>query len=139
MVNSETNPDSLAGDEHPIVTWGARLTAAGLILLGLHVAVPDLAAWGYGIEPLDDNGEAYLIAAGVRDFSLGLMTLYLLRQYRGALGVFFLFMLVIPVFDTILVLRYATEVWKIFPHATGVIGLAVISFFAFREQRGLSQ
>ena len=123
----------------PIVTWGARLTGLGLILLGLHVFAPDLAAWGYGVEPLDANGKAYLVATGIRDLALGLMTLYLLRNFRASLGMFFLFMLVIPLADTLIVLQHGTAAWKILPHAVGIVAIAVIAFCAFKEQRSPSK
>ena len=74
----------------PIVTWGSMLTGIGLVMLGLHVLAPDLAAWGYGVAPLDENGKAYLVAAGARDLALGLMTLHLRKHHRSTLGIFFL-------------------------------------------------
>lgn len=119
---------------NPLVTWGARLTGIGLIALGLHVFLPDLAAWGYGVFPLEPNGKAYLVAAGMRDLSLGLMTLYLLGAHRETLGMFFLFLLVIPIADTAIVLVHGSNPVKILPHAVGVVALPIISWLAFREQ-----
>ena len=116
-----------------IVTWGARLTGFGLILLGLHVFLPDLAAWGYGVDPLDANGKAYLVAAGARDLSLGLMTLYLLKYHRSSLGMFFVFMMIIPIADTLIVLQHGSAAWKVLPHAVGLIAIAIISYSAFQE------
>ncbi len=118
-----------------IVTWGSVLTGAGLILLGMHVFVPEFAAWGYGVEPLDDKGTAYLTATGARDLSLGLMTLYLLKYHRAAIAIFMLCMLVVPVADTLIVLKYGEQVWKILPHAVGIVGISAISYFAFAEQK----
>lgn len=131
MAESELQP------HHPIVTWGTRLIGIGLIALGLHVFAPSLAAWGYGVTPVDQNGTAYLQATGMRDLALGLMTLYLLSRFRRSIGVFLMCMLVIPISDTIIVLQYGTASWKILPHAAGLIGIAVIIFFAFKEQRNL--
>jgi hypothetical protein len=122
-----------------LVTWGATLTGAGLILLGLHVFVPEFAAWGYGVYPLEPKGEGYLIATGMRDLSLGLITLYLLRNFRAALGMFFLFLLVVPIADTAIVLKYGASPAKVFPHAVGIVVLAVISMLAFGEQKNLPQ
>lgn len=117
-----------------IVTWGTRLIGIGLVVLGLHVLLPDFAAWGYGVTPLDENGKAYLIAAGARDLSLGLMTLYLLKRHRTALGMYLFCMLIIPVADTIIVLQHGTAIWKILPHAIGVVGIAIIASFAMKEK-----
>ncbi len=119
---------------NPLVTWGAALTGIGLIVLGLHVFLPDLAAWGYGVHPLEGNGTAYLVAAGMRDLSLGLMTLYLLKNHRSSIGMFFLFMLVIPVADTAIVLTQGSHPAKVLPHAVGIVAVAAISWLAFREQ-----
>lgn len=119
----------------PIVTWGTRLIGIGLILLGLHVFAPELAAWGYGVTPVDQNGTAYLIATGARDLALGLMTLFLLGNYRQCIGVFLLCMLVIPIADTIIVLRFGAASWKVLPHVAGLIGIAVVAFSAFKEQQ----
>ena len=110
------------------------LIGFGLLLLGLHVLVPDFAAWRYGVSPLDENGKAYLIAAGARDLSLGFMTLYLLKYHRAALGMYLLCMLIIPIADTIVVLQYSTATWKILPHAIGVVGIAAVAYCAKREQ-----
>ena len=134
VINISIN-QSPSSNHNPIVTWGSRLTGAGLIVLGLHVFLPDLAAWGYGVTPLDANGKAYLVAAGARDLSLGLMTLYLLKYHRFTLGVFFLFMLIIPIADTFIVLNHGTSAWKIFPHAAGLIVISVISYLAFQERK----
>ena len=128
------NSNSSSANHHPIVTWGAGLTGIGLILLGLHVLIPELAAWGYGVTPLDANGKAYLFAAGARDLSLGLMTLYLAKCHRSTLGMFFLFMLVIPIADTLIVLIHGTAWWKVAPHAAGLVVIGVISYFAFQEK-----
>lgn len=123
---------------NPIVSWGATLTGTGLILLGLHVFVPEFAAWGYGVYPLEPNGEGYLIATGMRDLSLGLVTLYLLKNFRASLGMFFLFLLVIPIADTVIVLMYGSSPTKVLPHAVGIVALAVISILAFGEQKKTS-
>ena len=119
---------------NPLVTWGTTLTGIGLIVLGLHVFLPDLASWGYGVSPLEPNGKAYLVAAGMRDLALGLMTLYLLKNFRAAIGMFFLFMLIIPIADVSIVLMHGSEPIKILPHAVGVVALAIISWLAFGER-----
>lgn len=119
---------------NPIVTWGAALTGIGLIVLGLHVFLPDLAAWGYGVTPLEPNGKAYLVATGMRDLSLGLMTLYLLKHFRAAIGMFFLFMLVIPIADTAIVLMHGSNPINVLPHAVGIVAVAIISWLAFKER-----
>lgn len=120
---------------HPIVTWGSILTGVGLIILGLHVLATDFAATGYGVSPLDANGKAYLLAAGARDLALGMTTLYLLKCNRSALAAYFFCMLTIPIADTMIVLGYGNAIWKIWPHAIGAVGIAVIGIFAFRENR----
>jgi hypothetical protein len=123
---------------NPLVTWGATLTGVGLIVLGLHVFLPDLASWGYGVSPLESNGKAYLVAAGMRDLSLGLMTLYLLKNFRAAIGMFFLLMLVIPVADTAIVLMHGSNPINVTPHAVGIVAVAVISWLAFGEQKNVA-
>lgn len=126
-------PDS-EPSKNALVTWGAALTGIGLILLGLHIFIPDFAAWGYGVSPLDPNGKAYLAATGMRDLSLGMMTLYLLRNFRASLGMFFLFLLLIPIADTAIVLLYGTHPASVLPHAVGIVAIAIISWLAFGEQ-----
>lgn len=127
-----------AANLNPLVTWGASLTGIGLIVLGLHVFLPDLAAWGYGVTPLEPNGKAFLVAAGMRDLSLGLMTLYLLTNFRAAIGMFFLLMLIIPVADTAIVLMHGSNPVSVMPHAVGIVAVAVISWLAFGEQKNVA-
>ena len=135
MPSAKSNvAQSKASYPSVIVTWGSRLTALGLILLGLHVLFPDFAAWGYGVDPVGDNGKAYVTAAGFRDLSLGLMTLFLLQNHRSALGWFFVLMMIVPMADLIIVLQYGSAAWKVLPHAIGLIGIGVIAFSAFKEQ-----
>ena len=43
-------------------------------------------------------------------------------------------MLIIPVADTIIVLQHGTAIWKILPHAIGVVGIAIIASFAMKEK-----
>ena len=97
--------------------------------------MPDLASWGYGVSPLEPNGKAFLVATGMRDLSLGLMTLYLLKNFRAAMGMFLLLMLVIPVADTAIVLVHGSNPVRVLPHAVGIVAIAVISWLAFGEKR----
>lgn len=127
--------NSNAGNHHPIVTWGSWITGIGLILLAIQCFVYDGAADGYGVSPLDANGMAYLIATGMRDFSLGLITLFLLLKFRKALPVFFLLLAIVPVADTLIVIGYGNSTLSLAPHVIGLVGLLVISFFAFQESQ----
>ncbi|MEL7498632.1 MAG: DUF4267 domain-containing protein [Planctomycetota bacterium] len=117
-----------------IVTIGAWLTGVGLILLGLQCLVYPGAADGYGVSPLDANGTAFLLATGMRDFVLGLVTIYLLLRHRATLPIFFLIMIILPLADTLIVLKYGTQLIGILPHVVGIVGLSVIAWFAFHEQ-----
>ena len=103
--------------------------------LGLQCFVYPGVAAGYGVSPVDENGFAYLLATGMRDVFLGIATIYLLLRFRAALPVYFLAMLLIPIADTAIVLRYGNTLASVWPHVTGIVGLAIISYFAFQEQR----
>ena len=105
------------------------------MLLAIQCFVYDGAADGYGVSPIDSNGFAYLLATGMRDFSLGLITLFLLLKFRQALPVYFLLLAFVPVADTLIVIRYGTSILSLAPHLIGLIGLLVISFFAFQESK----
>lgn len=117
-----------------IVTWGSWITGIGLILLAVQCLVYSGAADGYGVSPVDERGKAYLLATGMRDLSLGLMTLYLLFNYRACLAIFFLIMTIVPVADTLIVSRYGNSLINLGPHVIGLIGLLIISYFAYREK-----
>ena len=117
-----------------VVTVGSWIAGVGLILLALQCFVyPDVAK-GYGVSPVDDNGFAYLLATGMRDLFMGVATIYLLLWHRTALPFYFLAMLIVPIADTSIVLRYGDSWISTLPHVIGIIGLAVLSWLAYREQ-----
>lgn len=118
-----------------IVTCGAWLTGIGLVVLGLQCLVFPGAADGYGVSPLDKNGFAYLLATGMRDLSLGLITIYLLLRFRPALSVFFSLLTIIPIADVLIVWNYGNSLLSLGVHLVGVVGLSVIAVCAFAEQR----
>lgn len=124
---------SISSKKNPIVTFGGWITGIGLILLALQCFVYPGVAEGYGVAPVDDNGFAYLLATGMRDLFLGITTIYLMLRFRAALPFYFLAMIVVPVADTLIVLRYGDSMLSTLPHVAGIIGLAVFSFFAYRE------
>jgi len=132
------NPENLAANRNsfsPIVTAGSWITGLGLVLLAVQCLVDRGAAENYGVAPLDGNGFAYLLATGMRDLFLGIVTIYLLLKFRAALAVYFLAMLVVPIADTLIVVRYGDSWLSIWPHVAGILVLASLSFLCFREQR----
>ena len=116
-----------------IVTIGVWLTGIGLILLSIQCFVYPGVAEGYGVWPVDENGFAYLLATGMRDLFMGIATIYLLLRFRDALAFYFLAMIIVPVADTLIVLRYGESWISIWPHVAGMLVLAAISFAAHRE------
>lgn len=122
---------------NPIVTIGSWVTGIGLILLAVQCLVYPGAAEGYGVSPIDDNGFAYLLATGMRDLFFGLVTIYLLLNFRAALGFYFLAMLIVPIADTLIVLRYGNSLLSLWPHVAGMLVIGALSFLCFREQRNL--
>lgn len=118
---------------HLIVTFGGWITGIGLILLALQCFVYPGVEEGYGVAPVDEKGFAYLLATGMRDLFLGITTIYLLLHFRASLPFFFLAMLIVPISDTLIVLRYGDSMLSAWPHVVGIIGLSVISFFAYHE------
>ncbi len=118
-----------------IVTWGAWLTGVGLILLGVQCLVFPGAADGYGVSPIDEKGFAYLLATGMRDLSLGLITIYLLLRFRSALAVYFALLIIIPVADALIVWNYGNSLVSLGVHLVGVVGLCVIAVCAALDQR----
>ncbi len=129
MEQSDSQPA-----RHWIVTVGSWVTGVGLLLLSVQCFVYPDAAKGYGVFPLDDNGYAYLLATGMRDFALGCVTLYLLTHFRASLGPYMLILTIVPVSDTLIVLKYGESSIGLIPHIVGIIGLLVVSILAFREQ-----
>ena len=121
---------------NPIVTIGGWITGMGLIFLGLHCLFFPNVAEGYGVSPVDDKGFAYLLATGMRDLFIGIATIYLLIRFRAALPFYFFAMLIIPIADVLIVLRYGDSYINTWPHAAGIIALSLISYLAFREARG---
>ena len=118
-----------------VVTCGAWLTGIGLVLLGLQCLVFSGAADGYGVSPIDEKGFAYLLATGMRDLALGLITIYLLLCFRSALAVYFALLIIIPFADALIVLNYGNSVLSLAVHLVGVVGLCVITAYAALEQR----
>ncbi len=118
----------------PIVTIGSWMIGIGLILLAVQCLVYPGAAEGYGVSPLDERGFAYLLATGMRDLTLGIITIYLLLNFRAALGFFFLAMLVVPIADTLIVMRYGNSLFSIWLHAGGLAFLATLSILCIRER-----
>ena len=116
-----------------MVNLGSWITGIGLILLALQCFVVPWAAEGYGVSPIDENGFAYLLATGMRDLFMGIATLYLLLHHRSALPFFFLAMIVVPLADTLIVLRYGDSLLATGPHVIGLVGLALLSYLAHRE------
>ncbi len=135
MNTSENLPDKKNHWPSTIVTCGVWLTGVGLILLGLQCLVFPGAADGYGVSPIDEEGFAYLLATGMRDLSLGLITIYLLLRFRPALAVYFAFLAIIPIADTLIVWNYGNSTLSLAVHLVGVVGLCTIAACAFAEQR----
>lgn len=118
-----------------IVTWGSWIAGIGLILLAAQCFVYQGAADGYGVSPVDDKGFAYLLATGMRDLSLGMTTIFLLLKHRSSLGIYFLLLTVVPIADTLIVLRYGNSVFNLAPHVIGIVGLLAIAYLAIQEQK----
>ena len=125
----KTNPPN-----SPIVTIGSWMAGIGLIMLAVQCLVYPGAAEGYGVSPVDERGFAYLLATGMRDLTLGILTIYLLLNFRAALGFFFLVMLVVPIADTLIVMQYGNSLFSIWPHVGGLVVLAVLSILCIRER-----
>ena len=130
---SETSSPAIHS-RNRIVTIGSWFTGLGLILLAIQCLIYPGAAEGYGVSPIDEKGFAYLLATGMRDLFFGLVTIYLLLNFRAALGVFFLAMLIVPIADTLIVLRYGNSLLSTWPHVTGIFVIGILSFLSFREQ-----
>ena len=121
---------------NPVVTIGSWVTGIGLMLLAVQCFVYPGAAEGYGVFPVDEHGFAYLLATGMRDLCLGIVTIYLLLNFRSALGIYFFAMLVVPISDTLIVWRYGDSLLSTWPHVAGIAVLAALSFLCLREQQG---
>ena len=131
MSNSSVPEHNLA---NPVITVGSWITGVGLILLAVQCLVYPGAAEGYGVSPIDDNGFAYLLATGMRDLFFGIVTIYLLLNFRPALGVYYLAMLIVPIADALIVLRYGNSLLSLWPHVAGIFVVGALSILCFREQ-----
>jgi len=118
-----------------LVTLG--VVGMGIALLGLGLLslfAPEFASEGYGI-PLGDERSAYLIATGMRDIVLGLVALALLWRHRGAIPLFLLCMLILPIADVAIVLAHGKAWPGVLPHAGGAVGIAMLAALALRDSR----
>ena len=118
-----------------IVTVGAWITGVSLILLGCLCLVFDGIAEGYGVFPVDEKGTGYLLATGMRDVSLGMVTLFLLLRFRAAMPVYLCLLSFIPFADALIVLKYGSPGLSLGIHVVGFFGLIVMAVCAFREQK----
>ena len=118
-----------------IVTAGAWITGVSLILLGFLCLVFNGIAEGYGVFPVDEKGTGYLVATGMRDVSLGMVTLYLLLRFRAAMPVYLCMLSFIPFADALIVLKYGSPGLSLGVHVVGFVGLIVMAVCAFGEQK----
>ena len=118
-----------------LLTLGTWLLGIGLIGLGIHALLdPSAASQGYGVLLGDDN-PGYIIAAGMRDLALGLATIGVQLRQRKALPFLLAPMLVIPLADVGLVLKYGeATMLGVAPHAVGVVGICVLLVLSLREK-----
>ena len=128
-------PDSNPFRFRWMVTLGSWFTGISLVLLAIQCLVYDGAAEGYGVAPIDENGKAYLLATGMRDLALGVMTLFLLIKFRPCLPIYFLIMTIIPIADTLIVMNYGNSMASTTLHVIGIVGLLALSLLAFFENQ----
>jgi|KBSSwiStaDraftv2_1062776.scaffolds.fasta_scaffold1399713_1 hypothetical protein len=92
-----------------LIAYGlAILINVLIIVVGVRfVALPHAAAAGYGVPAKVDGDVAYLTIKGLRDASYGIVGLALLAFVGAqAEGWFMLVVALVPLGDTIIVLRY---------------------------------
>ena len=116
-----------------IVTAGGWITGVSLILIGISSLFYPGMAEGYGVFPVDEKGAAYLLATGMRDLSLGGITLLMLTRFRSGMAMYFCLLMIIPIADVLINLKYGSSTLSLIVHVVGVIGLVVMTVFAFRE------
>ncbi len=111
----------------------AATVVVGLGLLGFGVqalVAPAAASAAFGIPSQD---AAWVAIAGLRDVGLGAMTFALLVWQPRGLRVFLPAMVLVPLGDILIVLRWGESVMGIAPHLLGVAALGAISFVAWRD------
>ena len=86
----------------------AILLGLSIIVIGVRfLVVPHSSAAAYGIPAKKDGDAAYLAVKGLRDLTSGIMGLVLLALVGGhAAGWFMLVATLIPLGDTVIVLRH---------------------------------
>ncbi|MFD7427237.1 DUF4267 domain-containing protein [Streptomyces sp. NPDC059818] len=91
----------------PLAYGLAILLNAMVIFIGVRfLVVPRVSAAGYGVPAKEDGDAAYLTIKGLRDLTYGILGLALLA-FSGAhaAGLFMLIVSVLPLGDTLVVLR----------------------------------
>ncbi|HLU71324.1 MAG TPA: DUF4267 domain-containing protein [Nonomuraea sp.] len=112
------------------VAYGmAVLLGLAIIVIGVRfLVVPGSSAAAFGVPAKKDGDAAYLAVKGVRDITCGVTGLVLLALAGGhAAGLFMLVATLIPLGDTVIVLRHGgTKAMAFGVHsATAVVMLAV--------------
>jgi len=128
-----TSPQHDDSYQSLIVTAGGWITGVSLILIGISSLFYPGMAEGYGVFPVDEKGAAYLLATGMRDLSLGGITLLMLTRFRSGMAMYLLMLAIIPIADVLINLKYGSSTLSLIVHVVGVIGLVVMTVFAFRE------
>ncbi|MEU8626321.1 DUF4267 domain-containing protein [Streptomyces sp. NPDC048669] len=91
----------------PLAYGLAILLNAMVIFIGVRfLVVPRVSAAGYGVPAKEDGDAAYLSIKGLRDLTYGILGLALLA-FSGAhaAGLFMLIVSILPLGDTLVVLR----------------------------------
>ena len=91
----------------PIAYGYAALLNLFVIFIGLRfLLVPQAAAAGYGVPAKKDGDAAYLTIKGSRDFVYGIIGLGLLAFVGAPAEAWFMLLVaLVPLFDTVIVLR----------------------------------
>ncbi|MEV0784540.1 DUF4267 domain-containing protein [Streptomyces sp. NPDC050423] len=92
----------------PLAYGLAILLNAMFIFIGVRfLVVPSVSAAGYGVPAKEDGDAAYLSIKGLRDLTYGILGLALLA-FSGAhaAGWFMLIVSIVPLGDTLVVLRH---------------------------------
>jgi hypothetical protein len=118
---------SKAAVVHAGAVFGSLCLGLGLVFLGALCAVkPELAATMYGLKATETS---YVIAAGLRDFALGLATLAIFKFNKSALLFLACAILTVPLGDSALTYTLSGSLTAVAPHAVGTVCIAALCAF----------